>query len=492
MKIAEFLRQLRASDCFLANVKRLPSFPTIEQQFDKLMIFLEAAKFNEEQCTKAAEQVQKLSMFSSQNVERLLQKVAEACANRRHGGNGGPSTEAQDYSTIFRFVPDSVWQRLNGHGPTRLHELCGFAAKLGLICPTEKTVGVLTVILFWKEWQHQKISATERYKILQGCRAQIRGLLEEYGSVAKNVEMRLPQLPPVFSELPPSHKRVLEDESIGSPRQVTPELEDAVRSFKVRSSASDINPQSCKNVFMKWLGQIDGPHTSESSFQNQPEILPIEDGRVDSQEQAMSIVSGESASKKSVSLAKPELFSSLKTELTEVKGHLQKKKSVAETLLDLKSAYHGVKDSHKLGEDSNGTTAKKRPVPAAEAHTEKNETSPPKGNENKSKKQKEPKSILKGKDSKAKKTQTKEPVSAPKGKADKAHKQKLSAVGKMEKKEKPALKMDKKNVASRAYHQMLNLKIQEGLCKEQAKCFARSAHMEAADRWDFEHRSSLT
>ena len=109
MKIAEFLRQLRASDCFLANVKRLPSFPTIEQQFDKLMIFLEAAKFNEEQCTKAAEQVQKLSMFSSQNVERLLQKVAEACANRRHGGNGGPSTEAQDYSTIFRFVPDSVW-----------------------------------------------------------------------------------------------------------------------------------------------------------------------------------------------------------------------------------------------------------------------------------------------------------------------------------------------------------------------------------------------
>ena len=275
------------------------------------------------------------------------------------------------------------------------------------------------MILFWKEWQHQKISATERYKILQGCRAQIRGLLKEYGSVAKNVEMRLPQLPPVFSELPPSHKRVFEDESIGSPRQVTPELEDAVRSFKVRSSASDINPRSCKNVFMKWLGQIDGPHTSESSFQNQPEILPIEDGRVDSQEQAMSIVSGESASKKPVSLAKPELFSSLKTELTEVKGHLQKKKSVAETLLDLKSAYHGVKDSHKLGEDSNGTTAKKRPVPAAEAHTEKNETSPPKGNENKSKKQKEPKSILKGKDSKAKKTKTNEPVSAPKGKADK-------------------------------------------------------------------------
>ena len=85
MKIAEFLRQLRASDCFLANVKRLPSFPTIEQQFDKLMIFLEAAKFNEEQCTKAAEQVQKLSMFSSQNVERLLQKVAEACANGAMG-----------------------------------------------------------------------------------------------------------------------------------------------------------------------------------------------------------------------------------------------------------------------------------------------------------------------------------------------------------------------------------------------------------------------
>jgi hypothetical protein len=109
----------------------------------------------------------------------------------------GPSADAQDYSSLHRFLPQSVWHQLLGDPSSQLHALCSWASKLGLFCPTEKTVGTFTVLLFWNEWKDQAISPLEKYQTYNKCRHQVRAVLKEYNCVATQ-ELRLHQLRPVF------------------------------------------------------------------------------------------------------------------------------------------------------------------------------------------------------------------------------------------------------------------------------------------------------
>ena len=53
-------------------------------------------------------------------------------------------------------------------------------------------------------------------------------------------------------------------------------------------------------------------------------------------------------------------------------------------------------------------------------------------------------------------------------------------------KQKPSLKMDKKNVMSRAYHRCLDTKLLECMEKSEAKAPARLAHQEAWEQWEKE------
>lgn len=54
---------------------------------------------------------------------------------------------------------------------------------------------------------------------------------------------------------------------------------------------------------------------------------------------------------------------------------------------------------------------------------------------------------------------------------------------------KPCLKMDRKNVASRAYHRKFT-EMLKSLTREEAKVYAREAHQRALDLWDQEHQTA--
>ncbi|CAK9052163.1 unnamed protein product [Durusdinium trenchii] len=358
VKLGEVLRQLCAADKFLGNVKSLPSFASIEEtQFQKLSSMLQAATFHEEQCTKAAEHVHGLRHFSPKKVNMLLASVAAACGQsgskeKASKGMCGPSCEAQDYSSLYRFLPDSVWKRLEGQLAHRLHVLCAFAAKLGLFCPTEKTVGVFTVILFWKEWrQRSEVNTLDKYKTYNSCRGQIRSVLKEYNCVATK-DLRLQQLPPVFSELSSTHMKLYEHETPAAP---SPELEEAIRTMKLRSSATGVSSNPGKQDFMNWLNNLRDPSGSSSSQMSGQELLPIEDGKMDSQ----SIGSGaDPIPLLSASIALCKLKQ-------EEKESVKVKKSVAKTLLELKNA---CADSQKKGK---GPSQKRKRTPPVDKQTTK-------------------------------------------------------------------------------------------------------------------------
>ena len=210
-KVADIVRQLSAADKFLKNVRSLSSFGAIEQQqTEKIQAMLRNGKFNEEQGSRLAEGVQSLVYFSKASTALLLQSVADAChvtVDKSPSASTGPSADSQDYSSLHRYLTESVWKQLLGEPSSRLHALCSFAAKLGLFCPTEKTVGTFTVLLFWNEWKNQKVMPLEKYQTYYKCRAQVRAVLKEYNCVASQ-ELRLPHLPPVFAELPPTHQKL--------------------------------------------------------------------------------------------------------------------------------------------------------------------------------------------------------------------------------------------------------------------------------------------
>ena len=209
-KVGDVVRQLSAADKFLGNVQTLQSFGNIEaQQVMKFQQLLKNAKLNEEQSARAAEAVQCLKNFSAEKKVIMLQVVADGvtfgvptarCAHPR-----GPSADTQDYSCLHRYLTEPLWQQLLGEPTVRLHVLCKFAATLGLFLPTEKTVGTFTVILFWNEWKGQKVMPMEKYQTYQTCRLQVRSVLREYNSLATET-LRLHQLPPMWSELPATHK----------------------------------------------------------------------------------------------------------------------------------------------------------------------------------------------------------------------------------------------------------------------------------------------
>lgn len=219
VKTGEVVRQLTASDRFLANVKGLPSFPKIErQQFEKLRAMIMDAMFEEEQSAKVAEVIVQLKVLATKRKEALLQCLADCCIECKpvqqvKRGTTGPPPDAQDYSYLHRYLPANVWEDMDGQVIDRLHALCRFAAKMGPFCPTEKTVGTLTVLLFWNEWRQVTLASVEKYKTYHTYRSDIRSILKEYQSYAKE-ELRLSELPKFFYELPDSHKKLFGEECL--------------------------------------------------------------------------------------------------------------------------------------------------------------------------------------------------------------------------------------------------------------------------------------
>ena len=159
-----------------------------------------------------------------------------------------------------------------------------------------------------------------------------------------------------------------------------------------------------------------------------------------------------------------------------------KKKSVAEVLTDMKLAYQRSKKQTK-------PVLEDKQVKEVEISQERRQPLPSPVRALEPAREKRKASQCAAADAK--------PVAKQKAAAVKSKSKKLPAKEKQQRKTKQAakptngkpLKMDRKNVASRAYHAMLS-KMEKTMSKELAKIHARKAHADALEQWNREHKDA--
>ena len=486
--VGEFLKQLDASDRFLKSISTLPTFGQIHGlQLEKLQTLVLNSKFNEDDAAKAAQKVNEAIFISKEAKADLMEKVAEACCkmpqkNAKGKSLKGPSSQSQNYSTLHRFLPQWLWIKMEDPKIlSRVQALCEFAAKIGLELPTEATLASMLCCVYWKEWRNGDTPKQEQYQIGQASKKQIRDVLKDCIDRQQQKGNRLEKLPLCFEDLPESHKRIYEEEP---PVPASIHLEECIKEFPMRSTRSSVHvrrmPQEALQLVLKMVSQQQGGGSNRGGPSFQPGVLALEDGSAGASPASVSVVSGKDTPRTQADVSETEVFGTdsfdsladsqpevqLKTK--ELKDRAQKsleaKKSITTTLATLKDAYakdnldrQSKRDAKALGDgDTTSTTSKKKKEEAPAAPVKVPEKKPLQ--------------------EKKKPTVTK-PKAKPKAKSNLEEKKQ---------KKKPTLKMDKKNVTSRAYHRCLDIKLREGLEKSEAKALARLAHQEAGEQWEKE------
>ena len=255
------------------------------------------------------------------------------------------------------------------------------------------------------------------------------------------------------------------------PSVVSVELEDMVRQFSLRSTSAKINPKMSSRQVADLLASRTGSSVSSPAV----EMLSLQDGSVESQESTVDSMISSSSETKPQGLVEANVAKHKLLQASLRQAGAPQKKNVAETLAELKEAF----------KDNKAESTKK---PKDEQHEEAEKEMPPK--------------------KKRKKNPTKKAVK-PAASATQRATSKVPREPKVEEKNKPApatgksvkqipnkvsdprpLKMDRKNVASRAYHRVLSQKLQE-MDHVSAKCEARKAHQAALLEWDKQHGTSV-
>lgn len=234
------------------------------------------------------------------------------------------------------------------------------------------------------------------------------------------------------------------------------ELEEAVRTLKLRGNASGISVHLTK-ADLKNMLLLPRPCGPSSIAASDTSKRAIEDGKEESQESQSSAASV-------VSEEPPVALQPVAAKLAaSAREPCSRKKSVAETLAELKSAVKAVK-------------AEEPAAPAREEHEENQRKKPTKG----VKRSRDDEKIVKS-DSKPKaKKHVKQADETKKAKQKKSQKKKAVC-------EKKEVKMTRKCFTSRAYHRVLS-KESKVMSVERAKVFAREAHQKAGEEWDEKHK----
>ncbi len=211
--VTEFVKRINASDKFLKSVAALPTYKDIEiLQYKKLDEFLSTCKWNEEEVANAVTAMGMVERFSESSKKKILTKLASLCCEREKAKpKKGPSSSGQDYSSLHRFIPPTLWKDLAHEDVLqRTHSLCKHGARLGLCQPTELTLRTLVCCVFWASWSTETIPPGEKYRLGQGLKPTLRHVLKEYSSEAEH--LRLDKLPPIVEELPATHQGIFDDE----------------------------------------------------------------------------------------------------------------------------------------------------------------------------------------------------------------------------------------------------------------------------------------
>lgn len=156
---------------------------------------------------------------------KLMQTIVEKTTDMGeqvvdfHSATAGGKSKLQDYSGLCKFISKKVWDLIME--PSRpacdvLTLICQWAALLGLVAPSEGTMGVLTAIAFWKQWRSSSVSYAAMHRTLQVSKKQIKEHLLYFNQQLPKDRPRLRRLPAQFDELPACLKRHFGDLLLGS------------------------------------------------------------------------------------------------------------------------------------------------------------------------------------------------------------------------------------------------------------------------------------
>ena len=285
--VGEFLKQLDASDRFLKSISTLPAFGQIHGlQLQKIQTLVLNSRFNEDDAAKAAQKVNEAMFISAEAKADLMEKVAEACCkmpqrNAKGKSLKGPSSQSQNYSTLHRFLPQTLCCKMeNPKVLSRVQALCEFAANLGLELPTEAALAIMLCCIYWKEWRNGDTPKQEQYQIGQASKKQLRDVLKDCTDRQQQKGNRLEKLPLCFEDLPDySHRRIYEEEPL-APASIY--LEECIKEFPMRSTRGGVHvktmPQEALQLVLRMVSQQQGGGSNRGGPSFQPGVLALEDG----------------------------------------------------------------------------------------------------------------------------------------------------------------------------------------------------------------------
>ena len=223
---ASFVRSLKAMDQFLGQIRRLQSVQPVEdKQVSALCQSLQKLSgISTEDGASMLACLNSCAHVSEAGQAKLMQTIVEKTTDMGeqvvdfHSATAGGKSKLQDYSGLCKFISSNVWDLIME--PSRpacdvLTLICQWAALLGLVAPTEGTMGVLTAIAFWKQWRSGDVSNAAKHRTLQVSKKQIKEHLLYFNQKLPKDRPRLLRLPDEFHELPAPLKQHFGDLLLG-------------------------------------------------------------------------------------------------------------------------------------------------------------------------------------------------------------------------------------------------------------------------------------
>lgn len=221
---AAFLKNLLATDKFLGQISRLASAKAVQaEQCKHLELQVQRAQWTTEEAAQACEAIASLSNLTEESKEKitaaLAARLAAPQAEEQPVKEGKKArVSLQDYRNLVCMLTPPTWKYLLDEQicPEQACMLvCKYANSLGLVHPTESTVGVITLLSHWSLWRSQEIPQGHKFLALQQCKAWIRKYLATYNlqrPVAQSAALEI--LPKDFNQLPGDLKAAFHGECL--------------------------------------------------------------------------------------------------------------------------------------------------------------------------------------------------------------------------------------------------------------------------------------
>lgn len=184
------IRNLKATDAFLGQVKRLPSAEEIQRKRVEIITHgIAALWLDATDASSLSEAINSCENLSGDSKETLLHSVSvvlsdvlpEDC-DAGHVSSRKAYSKGQDYSNLVHYIPESLKDMLSSERSPAdcLLALSYHCHCLGLLRPSEKTCAIMTLLCFWHKWKDGPPSEHTKYLVNQLAKPFIRQHLVYY------------------------------------------------------------------------------------------------------------------------------------------------------------------------------------------------------------------------------------------------------------------------------------------------------------------------